>query len=50
MSFLKSILKPFDYSAIDLQIAKIRQLVIEYKKDNVSRYGEYHSGVFCDVE
>ncbi|GFE62674.1 hypothetical protein [Geobacter sp. AOG2] len=33
----------FDYSELDQQIEKFRQLAFEYKKSNKSYYGEYLS-------
>jgi len=33
----------FDYSELDQQIEKFRQLASEYKKSNTSYYGEYLS-------
>jgi hypothetical protein len=48
MSFLKNIWHPFDYSYIDLQIEKFRQLANEYKKANVEYYGEYLSSILFD--
>jgi hypothetical protein len=48
MSFLKYIWQPFDYTCIDLQIEKFRQLAFEYKKANVAYYGEYLSSILFD--
>ncbi|WP_191966198.1 hypothetical protein [Oryzomonas japonica] len=35
----------FDYSDLDLQIEKFRELAAEYKKSNTSYYGEYLSRI-----
>jgi hypothetical protein len=35
----------FDYSEMDRQIEKFRQLAEEYKKNNTSYYGEYLAGI-----
>jgi hypothetical protein len=48
MSILNVILQPFDYSCLDLQIEKFRQLALEYKKSNVEYYGEYLSSILFD--
>jgi hypothetical protein len=48
MSLLKEILRPFDYTCIDQQIEKFRQLALEYKKENVAYYGEYLSSILFD--
>lgn len=48
MKFMKNILKPFDYTCIDQQIAKFRQLAAEYKRANVEYYGEYLSSILFD--
>lgn len=48
MSFLKEFLTPFDYSVIDTQIEKFRQLADEYKQANIAYYGEYLSGILFD--
>jgi hypothetical protein len=34
-----------DYSELDRQIEKFRQLAVEYKKSNTSYYGEYLSSI-----
>jgi len=36
-------LRIFDYSELDQQIEKFRQLAAEYKKSNTTYYGEYLS-------
>ena len=38
----------FDYSEIDQQIEKFRQLADEYKKSNTSYYGEYLASILFD--
>jgi hypothetical protein len=48
MSLLENILLPFDYTAIDHQIDKFRQLALEYKKVNIAYYGEYLSSILFD--
>lgn len=48
MSFLKGFMKPFDYSVIDEQIDKFRQLAHEYKQANIAYYGEYLSSILFD--
>lgn len=35
----------FDYSELDLQIEKFRELAVEYKKSNTSYYGEYLANI-----
>jgi len=35
----------FDYSEVDRQIDKFRQLAEEYKKDNTNYYGEYLAAI-----
>ena len=35
----------FDYSELDGQIEKFRQLAEEYKKSNTSYYGEYLASI-----
>ena len=35
----------FDYSDLDRQIEKFRQLAVEYKENNTSYYGEYLSRI-----
>jgi hypothetical protein len=47
MWFLKNI-APFDYTYFDQQIEKFRLLALEYKKANISYYGEYLSGILFD--
>jgi hypothetical protein len=48
MLVFKNIWKPFDYSGIDEQIEKFRQLAFEYKKENMAYYGEYLSSILFD--
>jgi hypothetical protein len=38
-------LRIFDYSELDQQIDKFRQLAEEYKKSNTSYYGEYLASI-----
>ena len=35
----------FDYSELDRQIDKFRELAAEYKKSNTSYYGEYLASI-----
>ena len=37
--------RPFDYSGIDEQIEKFRQLADAYRQDNMAYYGEYLSSI-----
>lgn len=48
MKFLKYFQAPFDYSVIDVQIEKFRNLANEYKKSNTAYYGEYLSSILYD--
>jgi hypothetical protein len=48
MKFLTDLLTPFNYSAIDTQIEKFRQLADEYKQANIAYYGEYLSSILFD--
>lgn len=48
MSLLRDIRNPFDYTELDQQIEKFRQLALEYKKANVEYFGEYLSHILFD--
>jgi len=45
MSRREQLWHPFDYSGIDEQIEKFRQLADAYRQDNMIYYGEYLSGI-----
>lgn len=45
MNCLEQILRPIDYSGLDVQIEKFRRLADEYKQNNVAYYGEYLSSI-----
>ncbi len=45
MSYLERAWRPFDYSGIDEQIEKFRQLADAYRQDNIAYYGEYLSSI-----
>ncbi len=45
MNCLEQILRPIDYSGLDVQIEKFRRLAEEYKQNNVAYYGEYLSSI-----
>jgi len=48
MSPLRNFRHPFDYTDIDQQIEKFRQLALEYKKANMAYFGEYLSKILFD--
>lgn len=50
MRFLARIFSPFDYSALDVQIEKFRELAHGYRQANREYYGEYLSGILFDDE
>lgn len=48
MSRLMRLFRLFDYSQLDEQIEKFRQLAEVYKKENRAYYGEYLSSILFD--
>lgn len=45
MQCLARIWRIFDYSELDAQIEKFRELALAYKRDNTAYYGEYLSSI-----